>query len=136
MAADGCHRFPQKQKKASRFFQVDTRIFSYPDVLTNDRYFSLEKRVKKLGKLVEEKGETLEDSINSEGRIPKDFLLALRSQGFYGLDAPSELGGEGLCVTETVRLLEELAAVNLSLAETVAVPLTMGYSGIQVSNAF
>lgn len=85
-----------------------------------------------MAKLVEEKGEALEGSINSEGRIPKDFLLGLRSQGFYGLEAPAELGGEGLTVTETVRLLEELAAVDLSLAETVAVPLTMGYSGIQV----
>lgn len=111
---------------------MDTRIFSYPDVLTNDRYFALEKRVKKLGKLVEEKSEVLEGSINNEGRISKDFLLGLRGQGFYGLDAPVELGGEGLTVTETVRLLEELAAVDLSLAETVAVPLTMGYSAIEV----
>jgi hypothetical protein len=31
-------------------------------------------------------------------------LLALRSMGFYGLAAKTEDGGEGLSVTETIRL--------------------------------
>ncbi len=101
-------------------------------MLTNDRYFGLEKRLHNLKNLIEEKGKILEDSINADGRIPKDVLLGLRSQGFYGLAATTEEGGEGLTMTETVRLLEELAAVDLSLSETVAIPLTMGYSGIQV----
>lgn len=101
-------------------------------MLTNDRYFALEKRVNKLRKLIDEEADILEDSINRDGRIPRGVLLGLRSQGFYGLDAPTADGGEGLTVTETIRLQEELAAVDLSLSETVAVPLTMGYSAIQV----
>ena len=79
-----------------------------------------------------EKRQLLKDTIDSEGRIPKDVLLALRSQGFYGLHAKAEDGGEGLSTTETTRLLEELASIDLSLSEAVATPLTLGYSAIQM----
>ncbi len=111
---------------------MNTAIFSYPDVLTNDRYFALDKRCDKLHATIAEKVSLLEEAIQTEGRIPKDILLPLRSQGFYGLGASVEHGGEGLTVTETVRLLEELASVDLSLSETVAVPATLGYRAIEL----
>ena len=69
---------------------------------------------------------------SSEGRIPKDILLLLRSQGFYGFRSTVEDGGEGLTVTEATRLFEELASIDLSLSETVAVPATFGYRAIEL----
>ena len=101
-------------------------------MLTNDRYFALEKRCVKLHATIAEKLPILEETIQTEGRIPKDVLLSLRSQGFYGLGASVEHGGEGLTVTETIRLLEELASIDLSLSETVAVPATLGYRAIEL----
>ena len=102
------------------------------DVLPNDRYFALEQRCATLQTTMHEKRQLLNDTIKNEGRIPKDVLLALRTQGFYGLNADVEFGGEELSVTETTRLLEELASIDLSLSETVAGPLTLGYSAIQI----
>ena len=102
------------------------------DVLPNDRYFALEQRCATLQKTMHEKSQLLKDTIENEGRIPKDVLLALRTQGFYGLNGEVEFGGEALSVTETTRLLEELASIDLSLSETVAGPLTLGYSAIQI----
>lgn len=112
--------------------KLDTKIFSYPDVLPNDRYFDLEERCTRLHKTLKENAETLETSIREEGRVPKTILLALRSQGFYGLNSKVEDGGEGLSVTETARLLEELSTFDLSVSESVAIPLTMGYKAIEL----
>jgi alkylation response protein AidB-like acyl-CoA dehydrogenase len=99
--------------------------------LPNDRYFSLERRIETLNKTMFEKRQLLQDTIDNEGRIPKDVLFALRSQGFYGIASKAEHGGEGLTVTETTRLLEELALIDLSLSETIAGPVTLGLSAIQ-----
>ncbi len=112
--------------------QLNPIIFSYPDVLPNDRYYALDKRCTKLNQSILEKKDLLQETIKSEGRIPKDILLSLRSQGFYGLRSKVEDGGEGLTVTEATRLFEELASIDLSLSETIAVPATLGYRAIEL----
>jgi len=112
--------------------QLDPIIFSYPDVLPNDRYYALDKRCTKLNQSMIEKKDLLQETIKCEGTIPKDILLLLRSQGFYGLRSKVEDGGECLTVTEATRLIEELASIDLSLSETVAVPATFGYRAIEL----
>ena len=69
-----------------------TATLSYPDVLPKDRYHSLEERCQRAKQTLHTKRD-LVDSIEQEGRVPKDLLLALRSQGFYGLNVPK---GEGI----------------------------------------
>ena len=50
---------------------------------------------------------------DSDGRISKDLTLPLRDLGAFGLNAKLEDGGQGLCLTETLRIIEEFSA-NLS----------------------
>ena len=110
--------------------RVDTRIFSYPDVINNEAYDDMFQRCSSVKNILKEKKELL-DSIDSDGKVSKDLLFSLRSQGFYGLDIPEDEGGEGLSLTEKLRLIEELS-VNLSLSESIVTPATLGYKAIQL----
>ena len=110
--------------------RVDTRMLSYPDVINNDAYHDIFKRCAKVKDTLNEKKE-LVDSIDNNGKVSKDILLALRSQGFYGLHVPEKDGGEGLSLTETLCMIEELS-VNLSLSESIVTPLTLGYKALEL----
>ena len=110
--------------------RADTRVFSYPDVLNNDAYHDMFKRCSKVQEILKEK-KNLVDSIDSDGKVSKDLLLSLRSQGYYALNIPENEGGEGLSMTETLRLIEELS-VDLSLSETIITPITVGYKALQL----
>jgi len=110
--------------------RVDTRVFSYPDVINNDSYNDMFKRCTKVQDILKEK-KNLVDNIDIEGKVSKDLLLALRSQGFYALNVTDAEGGEGLSMTESLRMIEELS-VDLSLSENIIAPATLGYKAIQL----
>ena len=110
--------------------KFNAHILSYPDVINNETYYDLFDRCNKTQNILEQKKDLIEN-IDREGKVSKDILLALRSQGFYGLSVPKKDGGEGLSVTETLRLVEELS-VNLSLSESVITAATLGYKAVQL----
>ena len=110
--------------------RVDPRVFSYPDVINNDAYHDIFQRCGKVRNTLKDKKD-LVDSIDSNGKVSKDLLLALRSQGFYGLYVPEKDGGEGLSLTESLCMIEELS-VNLSLSESIVTPLTLGYKALEL----
>ena len=127
---DECRR-PMKPFMKELFCgRADTQVFSYPDVINNDAYYDIFKRCGNVQKVLKEKIDLIE-RIDSDGKVSKDLLLALRSQGFYALNTPESDGGEGLSMTESLRLIEELS-VNLSLSENIITPLTLGYKAIQL----
>lgn len=95
--------------------RFDDTILSYPDVLNNDRYFALEDRVKSLRDMLQDKSQLIQ-LIDPERHISKDILLALKSQGLYGLRGTEEQDGQHLGVTESMRIIEELASASLSLS--------------------
>ena len=110
--------------------RVDTRVFSYPDVINNDAYYDMFRRCKKVQEILKEK-KNLVDNIDIDRKVSKDLLLALRSQGYYALNVAEAEGGEGLSMTESLRLIEELS-VDLSLSENIITPATLGYKAIQL----
>ena len=110
--------------------KFNNAVCSYPDVLPKDRYEDLERRCQKARETFQSKRD-LVDKIDQEKRVPKDLLMALRSQGFYGLNVPKEDGGQGLSMTESCRLMEELS-VDMSLSETVSSAANIGYKSIQL----
>ena len=99
-------------------------------MINNDAYHDIFAKCAKVKDTLEEKKELI-DSIDQNGKVSKDLLYALRSQGFYGLNVPEKDGGEGLSMTETLSMIEELS-VNLSLSESIVTPLTLGYKAIQL----
>ena len=103
-------------------------MLSYPDVMENDRYYSLLERCQLISWHLADKKE-LVDAIDSEKRISKNLLIPLRNLKAYGLQCSRLSGGQGLGMTETMRVLEEFS-VNMSLSEAVAVHNTVGLAPV------
>ena len=61
----------------------------------------------------------LVQKIDEDRHISKDLLMALRSQGIFGLRGKVEHGGEGTSVTESLRCLEEVATANLNVSNVI-----------------
>ena len=58
--------------------------------------------------------------------MPPHVLLDFGNQGLLGLQAPPSLGGRGLATTDLLRVMEQLAAIDLTLATTVGVHNGLG----------
>jgi hypothetical protein len=104
-----------KEVFSGRFNSI---VLSYPDVLNNDRYFHVEQKVVAIRKVLTDRLDLVQN-IDVEKRISKDILLALRSQGIFGHRGRIEEGGGGYCVTESLRMIEEVATANLSLSSVI-----------------
>ena len=93
-------------------------VMSYPDILPNDRYFNLEGKTQEIRECLLERKE-LVSAIDTDHKVSKDILLALRSKGLFGLRGSSQFGGEGYSVSESLRCLEEVAAANLNISNII-----------------
>lgn len=58
--------------------------------------------------------------------MPPHVLLDLGNHGFLGMQAPLALGGKALAATDLLRLMEQLAAIDLTLATAVGVHNGLG----------
>ena len=58
--------------------------------------------------------------------MPPHVLLDLGNHGFLGMQAPLALGGKALATTDLLRLMEQLAAIDLTLATAVGVHNGLG----------
>ena len=96
----------------------NTIVMSYPDILPNDRYYNLEDKILEIRECLLDRKD-LVNAIDTEHKVSKDILLALRSKGLFGLRGSPKYGGEGLCVTESLRCLEEVAAANLNISNII-----------------
>jgi acyl-CoA dehydrogenase family protein 9 len=62
--------------------------------------------------------------------LPEELMARLRATGIFGLDIPVEYGGLGFTLTEYLRVIEELAGSDLSLAIIPLAHLSIGMKGI------
>lgn len=58
--------------------------------------------------------------------MPPHVLLDLGNHGFLGMQAPLALGGKALCTVDLLGLMEQLAAIDLTLATAVGVHNGLG----------
>ena len=105
-----------KEMFAGKFNKI---VFSYPNVLTNDRYHNLENKVIEMRKTFLDNKDLI-DRIGIDNRISKNIQLSLRSQGLFGLRGLPNHGGEGYGMTESLRLMEEVAYHDLNLSNVIA----------------
>lgn len=68
--------------------------------------------------------------IDREERIGRETLDALRDANVFGLLVPKELGGTGLGVTGSARVVQGLAALDASVALSVTAHAALGVSAI------
>ena len=62
--------------------------------------------------------------------LPEELMARLKATGIFGLDIPVEYGGLGFTLTEYLRVIEELAGSDLSLAIIPLAHLSIGMKGI------
>ncbi|MBX3228790.1 MAG: acyl-CoA dehydrogenase family protein [Labilithrix sp.] len=68
--------------------------------------------------------------IDREGAIPLEVISALRDAGLFGLVVPRTLGGAGFGLTAYARVVQELAALDASVALTVSAHQSLGLSAL------
>lgn len=62
--------------------RFNTIVLSYPDTLTNDRYFNVENKLLDLRKALESRQDYI-DNIQTENYISKDLIMSMRSHGLF-----------------------------------------------------
>ena len=93
-------------------------ILSYPDVLPHDRYMYLEDRLLNIRQCLSEN--SLEN-IEKEKHISKEIWTDLNSLEIFGLRGVEqfELSDETFCLTESLRMIEEIANGDLNISNVV-----------------
>ncbi len=71
-------------------------------------------------------------SIEEAGRIPPEMLKKMGEQGFFGLTVPEAYGGQGLGLSECMRIVETVAPIDLSVALVFLAHLFIGIKGIEL----
>jgi acyl-CoA synthetase (AMP-forming)/AMP-acid ligase II/alkylation response protein AidB-like acyl-CoA dehydrogenase/acyl carrier protein len=64
--------------------------------------------------------------IDERRTIPPYIVLDLGNQGFFGLQVPQEFGGMALATSDLMRVLEQVAAVDLTIATLIGVHNGLG----------
>ncbi|MDQ2819988.1 MAG: AMP-binding protein [Pseudomonadota bacterium] len=78
----------------------------------------------------------LQSRVGDERRtIAPYIVLDLGNQGFFGLQAPRRHGGAGLLTADLLRVMEQLAAVDLTIATMVGVHNGLGVRTVLQSGA-
>lgn len=67
------------------------------------------------------------NEMNESGVIPASLVLDFGNKGLFGLRMPSSYGGTPLAMGETMRLLEQLAAIDLTISAFVVVHHTSSF---------
>ena len=69
-------------------------------------------------------------SLESEGRIPREMLKKMGATGLFGLSIPRTYGGRGFSLWEYLRIVEEMAGLDISVALVSLAHLSIGIKGI------
>jgi acyl-CoA dehydrogenase family protein 9 len=69
-------------------------------------------------------------NIDREQRIPDEVLKGLKELGLFGMLVPPSQGGAGLTQTGYARVLQELGALDSSVAVTIAAHQSIGMKGL------
>lgn len=101
-------------------------VFPFPEPTAPERDHAtlLLDRVRDLGRRAVDPGR-----IDRESRVPAETLDALRRAGIFGLNIPQAYGGAGLSTSGQARVIQELAALDGSLAMMVTA------HGLRAANA-
>ena len=68
--------------------------------------------------------------LEEQGTLPRELLEELKRIGFFGLNIPKEYGGVGLDLKQYLKVVEEIAGLDLALAIISLAHLSIGCKGI------
>lgn len=102
-------------------------IFPYPEMSPEER-----ENVTLILDNVRKFAESQVDSakIDREHTIPPELIDAMKEMGLFGLSIPEAYGGIGLSASAYARVMQEVAALDPSLAVTIGAHQSIGCKGI------
>lgn len=118
---------PSFMKSLFSGFILDELVFPYPQ-LNREEAESLDLILDSLRKFAENYVDSAEFDRNEN--IPDDVINGLKELGMFGLVIPEEYGGFGLSTTAYVRILEEVARFDGSLALVIGAHQSIGLKGL------
>jgi len=68
--------------------------------------------------------------IDRDGELPADVLRGLKELGLFGLTVPQAYGGVGLSATGYARMMQEVGAIDPSIAVTLGGHQSIGCKGV------
>ena len=71
-------------------------------------------------------------NLEAGGTLPADLLREMRQSGFFGLSIEREYGGLGLNLSEYLKVVGEIAGLDVSIAFTFLAHLSIGIKAIQL----
>jgi len=102
-------------------------IFPYPEMEPEEK-----ETVQMIVDNIRKFGEAEVDSakIDHEHEIPDSLLTKMKEMGLFGLSVPEEHGGLGLSASAYARVIQEVAAIDASLAVTIGAHQSIGLKAI------
>ncbi len=70
------------------------------------------------------------NELEKHGAIPDDLMRDLKDTGIFGLTIPTEYGGLGFSITEYLRVVEEMARMDMALVLVPLAHLSIGIKGV------
>jgi len=108
-------------------FVLDELVFPYPQ-MDKDEAESLDLILDSLRKFSENYVDSPE--FDRQEKFPEDVINGIKELGLFGLVIPEEYGGFGLSTTAYVRILEEIARYDGSMALIVGAHQSIGLKGL------
>jgi acyl-CoA dehydrogenase family protein 9 len=108
-------------------FILDELVFPYPQ-MDKDEMESLDLILDSLRKFAENYVDSPE--FDRQEKFPDDVINGMKELGLFGLVIPEEYGGFGLSTTAYVRILEEIASYDGSMALIVGAHQSIGLKGL------
>ncbi len=68
--------------------------------------------------------------LEKAGSVPDELLQGLRDIGIFGLNIPKSYGGQGLSLNDYLKVIEDIARTDMSLAIIPTAHLSIGVKGI------
>ncbi|MGE0787506.1 MAG: acyl-CoA dehydrogenase family protein [Sandaracinaceae bacterium] len=102
-------------------------VFPYPEMAAEER-----ETVSLILENIRKFGEAHVDAakIDREHKIPDELLAQMKEMGLFGLTIPEQYGGLGLSSSAYARVIQELAAIDSSLAVTIGAHQSIGLKAI------
>jgi alkylation response protein AidB-like acyl-CoA dehydrogenase len=97
------------------------------DVYLNEKHEAFRQKVREFA---EKEIAPIAAAHDAESRFPWETVRGMADLGFFGVNVPRELGGQGLDYLTYILTIEELARVDASHAITISAHSTLGMSPI------
>jgi len=108
-------------------FVLDELVFPYPQMDKEE-----EENLNLIRETINKFCETYVDSqkFDQEEKFPEDVINGIKELGLFGLVIPEEYGGYGLSTTAYVKILEEVAKFDGSMALIIGAHQSIGLKGL------